>query len=81
MLTLIANGVRHDPRFYPHLELVTDYEWGNPARPARTVKTFAISAIPPGYAFKKERVMWPIQLGQMPVTQLTTFESAIAEIS
>lgn len=36
---------------------------------------------PRHHAFKKDRVMWPIQLGLVPVTQLTTFESAIAEIS
>ncbi|NYF33234.1 hypothetical protein [Sphingopyxis sp. JAI108] len=84
MLTIIiGDSPIGPPRFYPTLQIVTTYQWGDPAKQAKTVKNFAVSAKNPGDVdgVSRDRVSWPIVLGQMPVTQLWAFESSTAEIT
>jgi hypothetical protein len=70
----------HAIGFFPALEVEVRYQWGNEPTEAITRKHFAISAVPEDGAIR-DRVSYPITLGTMPVTQLTTFETGIAEVT
>ena len=81
MMTISTGGkVVAGPHFSPRLRVIVEYQWGSPVRHGKTVKNFAISGVS-SIGHTRERVAYPVRLGEMPVSQLTAFEIDVSEVS